>query len=141
MEKLSVNLRTLDEKAMFSIAARENPDIIVDYFPPVGTGKGYTSLELIMASFGSCISTTVLGLLRYRMQKTVNGLSAEVHGNVRDSHPKALACMKVLMHIKACDLTDAEVHQALTVAEESMCPVWAMLKGNVKIEIDVDITE
>lgn len=69
MDTLNVKLQTIDEKAMFSATARENPEITIDYFPPVGTGKGYTSLELLMASFGSCVSTTLLSLLRYRMKK------------------------------------------------------------------------
>lgn len=60
MGNLTVKLQTIDEKAMFSATARDNTQVIVDYFPPVGTGHGYTSLELFMISFGSCVSTTIL---------------------------------------------------------------------------------
>lgn len=48
MSDLSVKLQLIDDKAMLSATARENPAIVMDYFPPIGTGKGYTSLELLM---------------------------------------------------------------------------------------------
>ena len=139
MDTLTVNLKSLDDKAMFSATARDNPQIVVDYFPPVGTGQGYTSLELLMASFGSCVSTTLLTLLRHKMQKTVDGITVQVIGEVRDNHPKALEQMNVTLDIKAKDLTEGEVRQALKAAEDAVCPVWAMLKGNVEIEIEVEI--
>ena len=140
MDTLNVKLQSLDDKAMFSATARDNPQIIVDYFPPVGTGRGYTSLELLMASFGSCVSTTLLTLLRHKMQKTVDGITVEVMGKVRDNHPKALEQMSVTLDIRAKDLTEPEVRQALKVAEDAVCPVWAMLKGNVEVTVAVNIS-
>ncbi len=71
MNTLEVKLKTVGDKVMFRAEARENPPITVDYFPPVGTEQGYTSLELLMASFGSCLGTSLLTLLRFRMKKTV----------------------------------------------------------------------
>jgi len=135
MDTLSVKLHTIDDKAMFHADARDNPEIVVDYFPPIGTGKGYTSLELLMVSLGTCVSTTLLGLLRYRMKKTVSSISAEVNGIVRDEHPKALEHIRLTLKISAADLSDSEVKEALQVAENEICPVWAMLKGNVAVEV------
>ncbi|MGI6153985.1 MAG: OsmC family protein [Christensenellaceae bacterium] len=140
MDTLTVKLQSLDDKAMFSTTARDNPQIIVDYFPPVGTGKGYTSLELLMASFGSCVSTTLLTLLRHKMQKTVDGIAVQVIGEVRENHPKALEKMNVTLDIRATDLTEPEVRQTLKAAN-AVCPVWAMLKGNVEIDIAVKIAQ
>lgn len=140
MDQLIVNLKTVNDKVKFSAEARNNPAIPIDYFPPVGTGEGYTSLELLMASFGSCISTTVLTLLRHRMKKTVGGVSVQVTGTVREEHPKALQHMRVALHFTAQDLTEAEVRGAIQASEEGLCPVWAMLKGNVDIDVDVTIS-
>ena len=136
---LTVRLQTIDDKVMFDATARENPAVTVDYFPPVGTGNGYTSLELLMIAFGSCVSTTLLTLLRYRMKKNVASLSAEVNGTLRDEHPKALKDITLLLKIKAEDLTEAEVQAALKIAEDTMCPVWAMIKGNVRVEVKAEI--
>ena len=140
VDTLTVNLHTIDDKVMFSATARKNPEIVIDYFPPIGTGEGYTSLELLMASFGSCVSTAVLTLLRHRMKKAVTGISVEVKGTVREEHPKALAHILLFMKIKAKDLTEADVHEALMVAENSICPVWATIKGNVAVDVETEIS-
>lgn len=141
MDTLTVKLQSLDEKTMFSATARDNPQIIIDYFPPVGTGQGYTSLELFMASFGSCVSSTLVTLLRHKMQKVVNSITVNVEGFVRDNHPKALERMEVALNIKAENLAEQEVRQALKALEDTICPVWAMIKGNVAIDITVKINE
>ena len=136
---LTVKLQTIDDKMMFAAAARENPEVIIDYFPPAGTGKGYTSLEVLMISFGSCISSTVISLLRYRMKKTVSGVATVVNGTVREEHPKALDRIFVTMKISADDVSEAEVQTAVKLAEDTMCPVWSMIKGNVAVEIKTEI--
>lgn len=136
---LTVSLTPIGEKVKFSATARENPELVIDYFPPVGTGEGYTSLELLMASFGSCLSTSVLTLLRYRMKKQVESLSAEVFGTVREEHPKALSRILVRLKLRSAELTPEEVRQAVKAAEEGICPVWAMMKGNVEVEVETEI--
>jgi len=141
MSDLMVKLQSIDDKAMYSAMARENPAIVIDYFPPVGTGKGYTSLELLMASFASCVSTTLLSVLRYKKKKVVNDISAEVEGTVREVHPKALEHILLRLKIKAKDLTETEVRETLIVLEEKLCPVWAMMKGNVSVSVEVEIGE
>lgn len=141
MDTLTVKLQTIDEKTMFSATARENPEIIIDYFPPIGSGNGYTSLELFMASFGSCLSSTVLSLLRYRMKKNVDGVIVEVQGTVREEHPKALKHILSTLTFKSKELTKAEALEALKVAEDKMCPVWSMIKGNVDVDVKIEISE
>ena len=141
MSDLMVKLQSIDDKAMYSATARENPAIVIDYFPPVGTGKGYTSLELLMASFGSCVSTTLLSVLRYKKKKIVSDISTEVEGTVREVHPKALEHILLRLKIKAKDLTETEVRETLIVLEEKLCPVWAMIKGNVTVSVEVEISE
>ena len=141
MSDLMVKLQSIDNKAMYSATARENPAIVIDYFPPVGTGKGYTSLELLMASFASCVSTTLLSVLRYKKKKIVSDISAEVEGTVREVHPKALEHILLRLKIKAKDLTETEVRETLIVLEEKLCPVWAMMKGNVSVSVEVEISE
>ena len=137
---LTVKMQTIDDKAKFSATARENPAVVVDYFPPVGTGNGYTSLELLMISFGTCVSTTLITLLRYKMKKSVRGISAEVNGTVREEHPKALSHIILRLRISAKDLTEIEAREALKVVEETICPVWAMIKGNVDVDVEIEIS-
>lgn len=141
MDTITVKMQTIDEKTMFSATARENPEIIIDYFPPIGSGKGYTSLELLMTSFGSCVSTTLLSLLRYRMKKKVDGVVAEVQGTVREEHPKALKHILLSLNFKSKELSEAEVRDALKLAEDKICPVWSMIKGNVDVDVRIEINE
>ena len=89
MSVISVDLRTIDDKVKFAAVSRENQEIIIDYFPPYGEGKGYTSMELLLVSLGSCLSTTVITLMRDRMRKSVAGLSLRAIGTTRETHPKA----------------------------------------------------
>ncbi len=41
METMNVKLQTIDDKVKLRVTARENPEVIIDYFPPIGTGVGY----------------------------------------------------------------------------------------------------
>lgn len=141
MDTLNVKMQTIDEKTMFSATARENPEIIIDYFPPIGSGNGYTSLELFITSFGSCLSSTLLSLLRYRMRKKVDGVVVEVQGTVREEHPKALKHILLALTLKSKELSKAEALEALKAAEDKMCPVWSMIKGNVDVDVKIEISE
>lgn len=141
MDTLNVTMQTIDEKTMFSAKARENPEIIIDYFPPIGSGNGYTSLELFMASFGSCVSSTLLSLLRYRKKKKVDGVVVEVQGTVREEHPKAIQHILLNLTFKSKELSKDEALEVLKVAEDKMCPVWSMIKGNVNVDVNIEISE
>lgn len=141
MDTLTVKLKTIDEKTMFSATSRENPEVIIDYFPPIGSGKGYTSLELFMMSFGSCISSTLLSLLRYRMNKKVDGVEVNLQGTVREEHPKALEHILVTLNFKSNELSKDEVEEVLNVAKDKMCPVWSMIKGIVNVDVVIKINE
>jgi putative redox protein len=138
MGALSVNLESLDDKAMLAATARDNPRIVIDYFPPVGTGQGYTSMELLMAAYGSCVSTVLVSILRYRMKKTVHGVSISVEGTPRESHPKSREQMTTVLRLKAEGVTPEEARHALEDAEK-VCPVGAMLKGNVVLDVSVEL--
>ncbi|MDR2942604.1 MAG: OsmC family protein [Treponema sp.] len=139
MADITVKLQTIDDKSMYNATARETPKIVIGYFPPGETGKGYTSLELLMASFGSCVSTILLTLLRFRMKKFASGLSAKANGIVKKEQPKALQNLSLFLKIDAKDLKEAELQEALKVAESEICPVWSMLKGNVAIDVKAEI--
>ena len=89
-EYLEVSLQTINEHVKFSAKARSNPEVIIDYFPPFGNGEGYTSLELLLFSFASCVSSTLAIILRSKMQRNVSSIKATAKGNVREEHPKAL---------------------------------------------------
>ncbi len=141
METMNVKLQTIDDKVKLSVTARENPEIVIDYRPPIGNGNGYMSLELLMAAFGPCVNTTLLTLLRHKMKKTVSGITTELEGTQREQHPVSLSHILLKLKITAKDLTETEVRDTLAMLEEKMCPVWAMIKGNVEVTTEIEIVE
>lgn len=137
---LEVQLQTINDKVKFSAQSRSNPELIIDYFPPFGNGEGYTSLELLLISFSSCISTTLLTLLRAKRGKTVSSIKVNTKGILREEHPKALSHIQLELTIASEDLHESDIEQALAVSQEKLCPVWAMIKGNVEINVKYSIT-
>ncbi|HWQ59257.1 MAG TPA: OsmC family protein [Clostridia bacterium] len=136
---LTISLVTLDDKVKYAAAAPGKPEITIDYFPPVGTGEGYTSLELLLMSYTSCMSTALLALLR-GMRKTIPSLRAQAKGIVREEHPKAFTRIELALTFVSPDLAEADVIKARALAEEKYCPVYAMLRGNVEIVTSYEIT-
>lgn len=138
-EYLEVSLHTVNDKVKFASSAEENPEIAIDYYPPFGDAQGYTSLELLLISLTSCLSTAMLTLLRARMSRTISALQANAKGILRQEHPKALTHIQIDMVFDSPDAQEEDLQKALAASEEKICPVWAMLKGNVEISVSYTI--
>lgn len=136
---LEINLNSIDDKVKFSAVSRANPEVIIDYFPPFGAGEGYTSLELLLFSFASCVSATLAIILRGQMERNIASLSAKAKGYVKEEHPKAFSKIELELVIESPDAQEAEVEKTLIALENKLCPVWAMIKGNVEIETSFSI--
>ena len=50
-----------------------------------------------------------------------------------DAHPTLLTKIELAYSLSGDGLSSDSVEKAIRTAEEKMCPVWAMLKGNVEI--------
>lgn len=137
--QLEISVRTVDEKVKFACKAESKPEIITDFYPPLGTGEGYTSLELLLTSLATCLTTVVLGVLRNRFKKSVSGASVKASGRMRDEHPRILDLIELELVIVSDEVTEEQVKQALDAAEQQICPVWAMLKGNTNIGVNFSI--
>ena len=137
---MEVNLISKDDRVKFDAVARNQKEIAIDFFPPYGNSEGYTSLELLLSSFASCVGSTLLIFLRNQMHKTVDILKISAVGFVRDEHPKAIQRIELSLGISSSDVTSADVSKSLAILESTICPVWAMLKGNVVIDVDFHIS-
>ncbi len=132
MDKYSVVVSLKNDKVLLKGKARENDEVSMDYFPPVGDGMGYTGLELLLMSFTGCSSTSVVYLLR-KMGKNIISFEADASGIFNDKTPKAFREIIINYKIKSNDITSGDVLKAVKLSEESVCPVWSMLRGNVVI--------
>ncbi len=133
-EELQASLTLLNDRLHFNGAVENNDPISIDYVPPFGDNLGYTSLELLLLSLGSCMGSSVLLLLR-RMKKDINGFSMNLKGIRRKEHPTGFKTIFIEMVITSGTVTDDDVAKVLKLSEDTYCPVWTMIKGNVEVEV------
>jgi putative redox protein len=132
--QLEVTVHSTNQKLGYTGALRALPAITMDYIPPFGDGQGYLPLELLLMSLGACSGGTV-GLLLRKRGKTVTGITVNVKGERRDQHPLAFKKIYLEFIVESGDAEDVDVQKAINLSEESLCPVWAMVKGNARIEV------
>jgi putative redox protein len=107
-------------------------EVQIDYIPPFGGDDGIMPLELLLISLAGCSLHSVLFLLR-KMGKTVDGFEVHATGQRRDEHPTVFTGIELQLKLKGAMLDAASVEKAITLAEEKICPVWAMLKVSVPV--------
>jgi putative redox protein len=134
----SINL--LNEKLHFEGNVNGNDPISIDYVPPLGENLGYTSLELLLLSLSSCIGSSVLIFLR-RMRKTITEFEIKSKGIRREEHPTGFKTITLELIIKSPDLTIPDLDKVIKLSEETYCPVWSMIKGNVEISVIYNISK
>jgi putative redox protein len=101
--------------------------VTIDY--PLEPGQpvdGLTPLKLLLVSMAGCIGNTVPLMLARRGQP-LRGLEITARGQRRDEHPTVLTCIDVELVLHG-DLDAALVEHCVTLADEKLCPVWAMLR-------------
>jgi len=129
---VAVTVDLVNDKVRFSGSARDLPAVSADYFPPLGEGQGYTGLELLLLSLAACSATAIVPLLR-RMNKTVAAFRVNASGKRRAQHPTRFETIAIEFVLTSPDAVLADLQKVARMAEETICPVWAMLKGNVQI--------
>jgi putative redox protein len=132
LEEVTVHLS--NEKVQFIGLSKSNPDhpITFDYKPPIGDGKGYNGLELLLMSLTGCSATAIVYLLR-KMGKTVSGLEVNAKGVRREQPPLKFEKIFLEFILNSKDTKDADIRKAIQLAEQSVCPVWQMIKNNVEV--------
>jgi putative redox protein len=129
---LETEVTLINSKLKFSAKAQSNPEIILDYIPPLGDGEGYMPLELLLISLAACSASTVAPLLR-KFQKDVSGLTVAAKGVRRETHPTSFETITLDFTLKSKDAQEADMQKVLQMTKDKYCPVWAMLKNNVEI--------
>jgi putative redox protein len=137
-KELNASITLINDKLHFKATVGENEPISIDYTPPLGDNLGYTSLELLLLSLSSCIGSSVLIFLR-KMRKTIIGCEVLVKGIRREAHPTCFETIFLTINLKSPDTTEDDLKKVLKLSEETYCPVWALLKGNVEIEVKYSI--
>ncbi len=137
---LEAKIQLLNEGVKFKSEVQGKPEIITDYLPPYGDGLSILPLELFLISFGTCVGGVVLPLLRNR-GKQVQDFRIIVQGKRREEHPLCFERVSLTFVVTSDCIIEDDVQNAIKLAEDKICPVWAMIKGNVKITYKIIIKE
>ena len=133
-KELRVSICLVNDKLHFKGTVAENDPISIDYTPPLGDNLGYTSLELLLLSLSSCVGSSVLTFLR-KMRKTITGLEINATGLRREEHPTCFSKIILNINLTSSDTKEEDLEKVIKLSEETYCPVWALLKGNVEVEV------
>lgn len=129
----------IDDKVRFTVKTRaDSPQVTFDFFPPIGTGEGYTGLEGLLMSLAVCAATTVIYLLR-KGGREVSGCEVNASGSMKDLPEVGFESAVLRFSLSGSDITDEDVDKALELARDSACPVWQMVRGNFRITADYEI--
>ena len=131
-DQYAVAVKLTNEKVQFTGKARNNPEVVCDYFPPFGDGQGYTGLELLLMSLAVCSGTSIVGMLR-KFGKNISGLTISAKGDLKEEHPKAFSRIYLDFTVTSSDASNEDIQTAIRKSEEKICPVWSLLKNNVEI--------
>ncbi|MFA4964321.1 MAG: OsmC family protein [Thermoleophilia bacterium] len=136
--QLSVHVVHRGEMRVSAVAGDHTVEM--DY--PMGGGdrSALTPLQLLLASLAGCSGNTMALLLRRHNQK-VSGVEVSALASRRDEHPTVLTDIALEFTVRGTGLDEAIVRRSLVIAEENLCPVWAMLKEGTPIVATVTLVE
>ena len=126
-------VHTVHQGGMKFAASTGDHSIVLDYpFPPDHEAEGPTPLQMVLCSLAVCGGSTLAVLLE-KMGQPFEGLEVEARGLRSDTHPTVLTEIALEFVLRGAKLESEAVQRALTMAEEKLCPVWAMLKPGTPI--------
>lgn len=131
---LETRISLINNKVRFIAQAGTQPSLHIDYVPPFGDGQGYTSLELLLLSFSSCLASSIALLLR-KMQKEVDNLRINATGIRHQEHPTGFKTIIFEIYLESDNVHEEDLNKVLQLSEQTYCPVWSMLKGNVELKV------
>lgn len=137
--ELNTSIVLINDKLNFKGTVENNEPVSIDYTPPLGDNLGYTSLELLLLSLSSCIGSSVLTFLR-KMKKNIDGFEIDSRGIRKEEHPTCFKTIFVEINLKSSDVSEEDLDKVIKLSEETYCPVWAMIKGNVEVNIKYNIS-
>ncbi len=135
-----LSVRAVRETGMCFTASTGQHSVCLDY--PLGPGAtaGPTPLEMLLTSLAVCAGSTV-SLVLERMKQPLEGMTVEAKGTRREEHPTVLTSVTLEFGVAGAGIEADRVAQALAIAEEQLCPVWAMLKTGTPITATFHLVE
>jgi putative redox protein len=117
------------------VAAGDGTHGITMDYPPAGSDgdlAGLTPLKVLLASLAGCSANALAALLR-KMRQPVDTVEVDVHALRRDEHPTVYTAIALEFTVRGHGVDAAAAERAMALCEQSICPVWAMLKDGTPI--------
>lgn len=137
-KELTTVVKLVNQKLQFSGETEGQTPVSIDYIPPLGDNLGYTSLELLLLSLSSCLGSALLTFLR-KMDKHILQFEIASSGTRKQSHPTSFSKIRLEVRLTSPDVTQNELKKLTRMAEDLYCPVWDMIRGNVKVDVTYSI--
>jgi putative redox protein len=133
-KELKTLVKLVNRKLHFSGETEGQTPVSIDYIPPLGDNLGYTSLELLLLSLSSCLGSALLTFLR-KMNKTIEHFEIASTGLRKGTHPTSFSTVRMEVRLISPDVTLTELKKLTRAAEDMYCPIWDMIRGNVKVDV------
>ncbi len=114
--------------------------VMTDYIPPHGDGQGFMPLQLFLVSLAACLGGTITYLAK-TMNKEVKTLTVGAEGIRREQHPLCFDSITLNARVGSADMDEETMQKIIISAEESICPVMAMIKDNVRVQTNFEIVK
>lgn len=138
-EPVRAEVRLINDGVRLMTTFPEKSPIEVDSNPPYGAGDTLSAMQLFLTSLCSCSGGTVLALL-HKMRKTISAFSIHAQGTRREEPPTSYETISLSFHLVSPNTTEEEFLKVIRLTEEKYCPVWAMIKGSVSVDISAEVT-
>lgn len=134
---LSATAELKNDKMMF-LGESGGHTVMTDYVPPYGDGQGFMPLQLFLVSLSACLGGTIQFLAK-TMKRTVTDMKISAEGERRQAHPTMFESIRLHVCVVSADITQHDLQGMLQKAEETLCPVAAMVKNTVPIHMDYEL--
>jgi putative redox protein len=104
-----------------------------------GHGRGFRPPGLLMYSVASCMGIHTYHELR-NAGKDAESVEVSTSGERRESSPKVFTKITLDMQIKAKDLTDADIQDAIRIALTKSCSIAVMVNMVAPITCEYEVT-
>ncbi len=104
-----------------------------------GSGRGFRPPGLLMYSVAACMGIHTYHELR-NAGKDADDVQVSTSGERRDSQPKVFTKITLKLDIKAKDLTDEDVQNAIRIALTESCSIAVMVNMAAPITCEYEVT-
>lgn len=105
-----------------------------------GKIAGASPKKLLLASLAGCTGVDVVELLQ-KMRQPVERIRMEVEAEQTTEHPKIYSVIRLVYHIYGSDIKPDKVERAITLSQEKLCGVTAILQESGPVEYRYEIHE